>query len=176
MPTLRKLTKLIHRRSLWTPLPFRGENSVSTTFLLSDFQSAAESKDGQECRSTHSAKLIPACGLTGPDEASDERTSPTAMPGRPAHPTKPARDEASPPPENETSGMQDIRGRYTQRGFSKSAAALLTKSCRSSTQRAYNTYIQKWKNYAAEQGIEIMPPSIGQVAVGFCFLLLFFFS
>ena len=98
MPTLRKLTKLIHRRSLWTPLPFRGENSVSTTFLLSDFQSAAESKDGQECRSTHSAKLTPACGLTGPDEASDERTSPTAVPGRPAHPSKPPRNEASPLP------------------------------------------------------------------------------
>ena len=58
--------------------------------------------------------------------------------------------------------MQDVRGRYTQRGFSKSAAALHFWPL--STQRAYNTYIQKCKNYAAEHSIEIMFPSIEQVA------------
>ena len=104
------LTKLIHRRLLWNLCPFLERTQfLRFSSFQYDAQSAVESEDGRECRSTHNARLAHTGVLAGPHEASEERTSPTAMPGRPAHPSKPPRDQASPPPKNETSGMQNIR-------------------------------------------------------------------
>ena len=51
------------------------------------------------------------------------------------------------PQELHPAGMQDIRQRFQERGYSAEAAGLMTDSWRPATQEAYNCYIKKWKTF-----------------------------
>ena len=64
----------------------------------------------------------------------------------------------------EATGMQDLRSRYQQQGYSRRAADLLLNFLRPSTQKVYNTYIHKWKCYTRLNNIDSMSPSEAEVA------------
>lgn len=63
-----------------------------------------------------------------------------------------------------TSGMQDIGKKLLAEGFSSSASELFLSSWRKPTQKAYDIYIRKWKDFAAETGVSPFYADITEIA------------
>ena len=70
----------------------------------------------------------------------------------------------STPAEAQTSGMQDIRQRLTDQGFSEAASHLILNSWRPSTTKLYDRFIAKWKSYAFIHNVNVLNPDICHVA------------
>ena len=65
--------------------------------------------------------------------------------------------------EDAPDGMEDIRTRFSTLGYSSEASHLLMSSRRKPTQKAYNTYVAKWKRYAQKQQIAVSEPDISNI-------------
>ena len=73
------------------------------------------------------------------------------------------RHDTETPVEEETgpAGMQSVRERYRQQGFSKDATKFLMSSWRHSTKKKknmYDVYIRKWERYANERKVDKVSP------------------
>ena len=69
------------------------------------------------------------------------------------HDTKTPAEEKTGP-----AGMQSIRERYGQQGFSENATKVLMSSWRHSTKHMYDVYIRKWERYASERKVDKVSP------------------
>lgn len=105
--------------------------------------------------------------VAGADVPASSRTSPPQEPVVTADVVQPASQTTSPAREQDTQadGMSRIRKRFEQQGFSEQAASLIISSWRPTTQAAYNCYIAKWRSFAQKSDIDLMAPSLVDVAI-----------
>ena len=59
--------------------------------------------------------------------------------------------------------MQGIREKFITLGYSSDASHLLMSSWREPTQKAYNTYVAKWNQYASQHQIAVSAPKLPDV-------------
>ena len=59
--------------------------------------------------------------------------------------------------------MQGIREKFITLGYSSDASHLLMSSWRKPTQKAYNTYVAKWNQYASQHQIAVSAPKLPDV-------------
>ena len=59
--------------------------------------------------------------------------------------------------------MQGIREKFITLGYSSDASHLLMSSWREPTQKAYNTYVAKWNQYASQHQIAVSAPKLPHV-------------
>ena len=126
-------------------------------------QSAAEGQAGQEYRGDHCSNLANAGVVVSLDEDDHPEASPTGIQGHIVDSAQPPGEETPTVSTAEATGMQDLRSRYQQQGYSRRAADLLN-SLRPSTQKVYNTYIHKWKCYTRLNSIGSLSPSEAEIA------------
>ena len=61
-----------------------------------------------------------------------------------------------------STGMSHIQQSFEARGLSKKATNLVMLSWRKSTQKQYNSYIKKWRDYGSRQQVSETSPSVEQ--------------
>ena len=71
-----------------------------------------------------------------------------------------ARNIAPADRENDSLGMQTLRGTYVNHGFSPQVTEVMMRAKRMSTNRQYNTYITQWLNYCNAHNISPSTASI----------------
>ena len=102
--------------------------------------------------------------LAGAHDNADRETGFTL--GQRNTPYTTERHDTETPAEEKTgpAGMQSIRERYRQQGFSENATKFLMSSWRHSTKHMYDVYIRKWERYASERKMDkVSPPLIAAV-------------
>ena len=79
----------------------------------------------QGVRSNHSSRVANAVVVATAEEAADQEAGNPALQEQSPVPPKPSWQDTSSSTEASTSGMQDIRSRLTERGFSSDATSVL---------------------------------------------------
>ena len=140
----------------------------NTILCLSPFQphrqSTAESESRQGHRSHNCACLADTGVVASSPKDAHQGTSQSSSQTRPVVTAQPPGQETSPSTKDALASMQDIGDRYSVQGFLESATRLMMSSWRPETQKAYNVYIRKWQNYATKNNIDVLNPSITDVA------------
>lgn len=132
--------------------------------MFSPFQCPTESATEDKARQSEwgcsGAKMEKPTILAGAHDNVDRETGFTL--GQRNTPYTTERHDTETPAEEKTgpAGMQSIRERYRQQGFSENATKFLMSSWRHSTKHMYDVYIRKWERYASERKVDKVSPPL----------------